>query len=322
MPLGGGSARSRRTAGDEEERPLTTGEHLVAVHGGAASYERARIGEDRARRGLDAIGESLRAAHRTLADGAGALDAAIAAVRVLEDAEDLNAGRGAALTSAGTVELDAAVCDGVTRAVGAVAAVSRARHPVDAAKAVLDDGRHVLLAGSAADAFAGACGLEQVDPSWFITERQRLAIGRAGGDRGTVGAVVRDGRGHLAAATSTGGISGQRPGRVGDSPIIGAGTWADDATAAISATGAGEAFLRAVFAHRVHMLMLAGASLAAACDDALEEVRRFEGFGGCVAVAASGPAVLPFTAAAMFRGWIDERGEPVVGLEPGECPLR
>jgi L-asparaginase / beta-aspartyl-peptidase len=292
---------------------------LVAVHGGAAGAGRVTIGAGRARRGLDAVRESLRVAHAALEEGAAALDAAIAAVRVLEDAEDLNAGRGAALTEAGTVELDAAVCDGATRAAGAVTAVSRVRHPVDAARAVLDDGRHVLLAGPAADAFALAVGLEEVDPSWFVTERQQRALGRSGGDRGTVGAVVRDGRGHLAAATSTGGMSGQRPGRVGDSPILGAGTWADDATAAISATGAGEAFLRAVFAHRVHMLMEAGAPLDAACEDALAEVQRFGGFGGCIAVAPSGPAVLPFTGSAMFRGWIDGRGAPFVGLEPGEC---
>jgi isoaspartyl peptidase/L-asparaginase-like protein (Ntn-hydrolase superfamily) len=293
-------------------------DHLVAVHGGAATVGRATIGEDRAVRGLDALRESLWVAHRALQDGAAALDAAVAAVRVLEDAEDLNAGRGAALTSAGTVELDAAVCDGTARRAGAVTVVSRMRHPVDAARAVLDDGRHVLLAGPAADAFALACGLEEVDPSWFVTERQQRALERVDGDRGTVGAVVRDGRGHLAAATSTGGMSGQRPGRVGDSPILGAGTWADDATAAISATGAGEAFLRSVFAHRVHMLVLAGAPLAAACDDALAEVRRFGGFGGCIAVGRSGPAVLPFTGAAMFRGWIDGRGAPRVGLDPSD----
>ena len=298
---------------------MTGGDHLVAVHGGAAGVGRLTIEEGRARRGLDAVRESLRVAHEALEEGATALDAAIVAVRVLEDAEDLNAGRGAALTEAGTVELDAAVCDGATRAAGAVAAVSRVRHPVDAARAVLDDGRHVLLAGPAADAFALARGLEEVDPSWFVTERQQRALGRSGGDRGTVGAVVRDGRGHLAAATSTGGMSGQRPGRVGDSPVLGAGTWADDATAAISATGAGEAFLRAVFAHRVHMRMEAGAPLDGACDDALAEVQRFGGFGGCIAVARSGPPVLPFTGAAMFRGWIDGRGTPFVGLEPGEC---
>lgn len=298
---------------------MKAGDHLVAVHGGAATVGRATIGEGRAQRGLDALRESLRAAHHALEEGAAALDAAIAAVRALEDAEDLNAGRGAALTSAGTVELDAAVCDGATRRAGAVTVVSRTRHPVDAARAVLDDGRHVLLAGSAADAFALACGLEEVDPSWFVTERQQRALGHRDGDRGTVGAVVRDGRGHLAAATSTGGVSGQQPGRVGDSPILGAGTWADDATAAISATGAGEAFVRAVFAHRVHMLMLAGTSLDAAGADALAEVQRFGGFGGCIAVAASGPAVLPVTGAAMFRGWIDRRGTPFVGLEPGPC---
>lgn len=291
----------------------------MAVHGGAANAPLATISPDRAGRGLDALRASLLVAHQALQGGATALDAAIAAVRVLEDAEDLNAGRGAARTSAGTVELDAAVCDGATRAAGAVAAVSRTRHPVDAAKAVLDDGHHVFLAGPAADAFALACGLEEVDPSWFVTERQRRAIGRPEEEKGTVGAVVRDARGHLAAATSTGGMSGQRPGRVGDSPVLGAGTWADDATAAISATGTGEAFLRAVFGHRVHMLMLAGASLSSACDDALAEVQRFAGFGGCVAVTTSGPPVLPFTGTAMFRGWIDGRGEPSVGLEPGAC---
>lgn len=300
---------------------ISTPRFVAAVHGGAADYTRAAIGEARIAAGLDAMQSALLAARRVLADGGAALDAVIAAVRVLEDAEALNAGRGAALTTAGEAELDAAVCDGRTRAVGAVAAVRTVRHPVDAARAVLDDGRHVLLVGDGAERLAHDRGVERVDPSWFVTDAQREALARPPVDRGTVGVVALDMDGHLAAATSTGGISGQAPGRVGDSPVLGAGTWADDRTLAVSATGDGEAFIRAVFAHHAHLSMLwEGVGVAQACASAFDEVGRLGGVGGCIAVTAAGEVVMPFTTRAMFRGWIGADNGPFVGVEPGECP--
>ena len=261
-----------------------------------------------------------------LSDGGPALDAVIAAVGVLEADEQWNSARGSALTWAGTVEMDAAVADGQGRRLGAVACVSGVRHPVEAARAVMDDGRHVLLAGPGAVAFARAAGLAFEPEEWFVTDRRRRDLDRwsaaasAGGLAGgsTVGAVARDAGGHLAAATSTGGRTGQLPGRIGDSPVPGAGTWAGDGTCAVSATGVGEAFLRAAFAHEVDArLRLEGVDLAAACREALEAVTAAGGNGGCIAVAGAGPPVMPFTTALMHRGWAEVGGPLFVAARPG-----
>jgi beta-aspartyl-peptidase (threonine type) len=223
------------------------------------------------------------------------------------------------------VEMDAAVADGRGRRLGGVAAVSGIRHPVLAARAVMDDGRHVLLAGAGAEAFARQAGLTFEPEEWFVTDRRRRALARrpvadrtppVGGS--TVGAVARDAGGHLAAATSTGGRTGQLPGRVGDSPVPGAGTWADDATCAVSATGVGEAFLRASFAHEIDArLRLEGAELDAACREALAAVTAADGDGGCIAVSAEGSPVMPFTTALMHRGWAEVGGPLWVAAAPG-----
>jgi isoaspartyl peptidase/L-asparaginase-like protein (Ntn-hydrolase superfamily) len=188
----------------------------------------------------------------------------------------------------------------------------------------------VLLAGTGAESFAAAEGLPRVDPATLVTPARRADLARArreahpGG--GTVGAVARDAAGHLAAATSTGGISGQLPGRIGDSPLVGAGTWADDATCAVSATGAGEAFVRAAFAHEVDAhIRLLGASLEDACRAALERVAALGAQGGCVAVDRTGRIALPFTSTAMSRGWVRPEGTPHVALgreelRPADAP--
>jgi len=305
---------------------------VLAIHGGAGPapaepLSEAEAAERRARRSAGLV-EALRAGLAVLAGGGPALDAVVAAVSVMEDAEEWNAGRGSALTAAGTVEMDAAVADGRTGRIGAVACVTGVRHPVGAARAVLDDDRHVLLAGRGAEAFARAAGLRFEPDDWFITESRRRDLARclppatparpaADGSPGTVGAVARDAAGRLAAATSTGGRTGQLPGRVGDSPIPGAGTWADD-VCAVSATGVGEAFLRAAFAHEVDARMrLAGADLDTACREALAAVTAAGGDGGCIAVAGAGPPVLPFTTALMHRGWAEVGGVLRVGVGPG-----
>jgi isoaspartyl peptidase/L-asparaginase-like protein (Ntn-hydrolase superfamily) len=300
---------------------------VLAIHGGAGPAPIAPLTEaDAARRWAHqsaALAEALRAGLAVLAGGGAALEAAVAAVSVMEDADDWNAGRGSALTAAGTVEMDAAVADGRSRRIGAVACVTGVRHPVQAARAVLDDGRHVLLAGPGAVAFARAAGLRFEADEWFITERRRgdlarLARSTVGPGGSTVGAVARDSAGHLAAATSTGGRTGQLPGRVGDSPIPGAGTWADDSTCAVSATGVGEAFLRAGFAHEVDArIRLGGADLETACREALAAVTTAGGDGGCIAVAGEGLPVLPFTTALMHRGWAEVGGPLWVGTSPG-----
>jgi L-asparaginase / beta-aspartyl-peptidase len=289
-------------------------EFLIAVHGGAGG----QAADHQLRwppRAL-ALGEGLSAGLVVLQRGGAAIDAAVAAVLLLEDHEEFNAGRGSALTTAGTVEMDAAVVDGAGCRSGAVAVVTGVRHPVAAARAVMDDGGHALLAGSAATDFARAAGLAFEDPAWFVTEAQAKAQDGPGGS--TVGAVALDGSGHLAAATSTGGRAGQAPGRIGDSPIIGAGTWADDRTCAVSATGDGEAFLRVTFAHEVDAQMrLCGCDLGEACRRALARVEACGGRGGCVAVDRHGHLSMPFTTAVMYRGWAGSSGGVLVGAGPG-----
>src|SRR5581483_10517859 len=257
---------------------------------------------------------ALRAGLAVLAGGGPAVDAVVTAVSVMEDAEEWNAGRGSALTAAGTVEMDAAVAEGRTGRIGAVACVTGVRHPVAAARAVLDDGRHVLLAGRGAEAFARAAGLRFEPDDWFIVERRRRDLARC---RPAAPPARPAAAGRLAAATSTGGRTGQLPGRVGDSPIPGAGTWADG-VCAVSATGVGEAFLRAAFAHEVDArIRLAGADLDTACREALAAVAAAGGDGGCIAVAGAGPPVLPFTTALMHRGWAEVGGVLRVGAGPG-----
>jgi beta-aspartyl-peptidase (threonine type) len=297
---------------------------VIAVHGGAGDLRRRVIGDERTETLLDAVTRALRTGAEALAGGVAALDAVVLVVRIMEDEAELNAGRGSALTEDGIAELDAAVMDGVTRRAGAVAAVRTVRHPVDAARAVLDDGRHALLVGNGAERFARERGLETVHESWFVTERQRAALRTARQVAGgTVGAVALDLSGHLAAATSTGGMVGQRAGRVGDSPIVGAGTWADDRTVAVSGTGDGEAFLRTAFAHAVHARMsLTAAPLDAACDAAIAELRAIGARGGCVAVDGRGNVVMPFSTLTMLRGWTSPRGPVMVGVERGECHPR
>ncbi len=284
---------------------------VIAVHGGAGDPRPP----DRDGERLAALARSLEAGYRLLAVGAAALDAVVAAVEVLEDDGGFNAGRGSVCTAAGTVEMDAGVADGAGRRIGAVAAVQGLRHPVAAARAVLDDGRHVLLAGSGASDFARAVGLAFAEDGWFVDTDVPAGTANPEPSPGTVGAVALDTHGHVAAATSTGGRRGQLPGRVGDSPVPGAGVWADDATCAVSATGEGEAFLRVAFAHEVDALIRqAGCGLEEACRRALEAVGAAGGTGGCIAVDRHGHLVLPFTTRAMARGCIDAAGVMRVGL--------
>jgi isoaspartyl peptidase/L-asparaginase-like protein (Ntn-hydrolase superfamily) len=277
-------------------------EVAIVVHGGAGRLPSSGGRIDRMRAGAAA---AVEAAHAVLAAGGSALEAVAVAVVALEDDPEYNAGRGAALTEYGGVELDAAVMEGTRRGAGAVACVGGVRNPVRAARAVLEDRRHVMLVGEAAQAFAREAGVELCPEAWFVTDGQRgaLAAGASGWEAGTVGAVARDADGHLAAGTSTGGTMGKRPGRVGDSPLIGCGTWADDATAAVSCTGDGEAIIRAAAAHEVDALLrYAGRSLEEACEEALASLGRLGGHGGLIAVSRDAVAA-PFTSPGMTRGW-------------------
>jgi beta-aspartyl-peptidase (threonine type) len=289
-------------------------EIAIVVHGGAGGLpeDPERVARMRA-----AAAAAVEAGHAVLAAGGAALDAVEAAVVVLEDDPEFNAGRGAALTEYGRVELDASMMDGTTRAAGAVAAVRGVRNPIRAARAVLVDGRHVLLVGAPAIEFAATAGLAFESETWFVTERERRALislkeGAAAGARGTVGAVARDAHGRLAAATSTGGVSGQRLGRVGDSPLIGAGTWADDATAAVSCTGHGESIIRSALAHEVDALLRhRQLGLQEACSVAIEGLARWGEDGGLIAVSAHGEVAATFNSPGMTRAWRVGEG-PVV----------
>jgi beta-aspartyl-peptidase (threonine type) len=257
----------------------------IIVHGGAGTISEDR--HDRCRAGVRAGAE---AGHAVLEAGGSALDAVVAAVRVLEDDPEFNAGTGSALTRDGTVETDASVMEGHTQRAGAVAAVPDLGNAVALARAVLDAGEHVILAGPAAWRFAQEVGIAPALPGALITERarQRLAAHQRDRSGGTVGAVARDRAGHFAAATSTGGIVGKRAGRVGDSPIPGAGTWAD-ARCAISATGDGEAILRTALSRSIAARVAAGTPLDAAVRESLAELAALTGgSAGAIAIDARG----------------------------------
>jgi beta-aspartyl-peptidase (threonine type) len=292
----------------------------LVVHGGAGSMRPGRLDPEQekcARAGLEA---ALTAGSAILEKRESALDAVQAAVRVLEEDTCFNAGRGSVLTASGCIELDAAIMDGRDRRAGAVAGLRTTRAPISLARRLLDDGPHVFLSGKGADDFARSHGLEQVDNSWFeIPERRRQLeelLGEGGFDDevkyGTVGAVAVDVDGHVAVATSTGGLTAKRWGRVGDSPLIGAGTYADDRAAAVSATGSGEYFVRAVAAHQLaERVRLGGQSLQRALDAVLADVASLGGKGGLIAVAPDGEAAWGFTTPAMYRGMADASGRTV-----------
>ena len=295
------------------------------IHGGAGRITRDHITaatDAGTRAGLTA---ALAAGEAVLAGGGAALDAVEAAVAVLEDDPHFNAGRGAALTRDGTAELDASIVDGHTRAAGAVARVSHTRSPVALARAVMERSRHVFLAGVGADLFSREKGLEQVANDFFITDERRANLAELltkGADAydvdmkyGTVGAVARDSHGHLAAATSTGGVTGKRWGRVGDTPVVGAGTWADDRGCAVSCTGAGEYFLRVGVAHAIDArVRLVGEPLGVAADTVLREVTALGGTGGVIVAGADGEAVWRFTTPGMNRGLVSSAGDRLVAL--------
>jgi beta-aspartyl-peptidase (threonine type) len=268
-------------------------EPVVVVHGGASEWY-AGTGP-----GRDACRRAAAAGWEALTGGGTALDAVIAAVRVVEDDPACNAGTGAVLTSRGTLELDACVMDGASLASGAVAVLPPFLHPVDIARAVLEDGRYHLLAGDGAAAFARARGFTPCDPQRMITPDRRAEFeGRGRFERGnTVGAVARDASGNLAAATSTGGIAGTDPGRVGDAPLVGGGTYADE-HAACSCTGDGEAFARACAAFWTVEHVAEGAQ-AAAERSVARVLKRYGGYGGLILLDSAGEVGVARSASAM-----------------------
>ncbi|MEJ7926184.1 isoaspartyl peptidase/L-asparaginase [Sphingobium sp. AN641] len=298
----------------------------LLVHGGAGSMSRANLTAQQdavARAGLDA---ALDAGTAVLATGGSALDAVEAAVRVLEDDPHFNAGRGAVFTYEGTIELDAAIMDGATRDAGAVAGATATRNPVTLARAVMERSPHVLLAREGADRFAIERQVEQVDPAWFMTPeraRQLDELKARPGDGhydvdmkyGTVGAVACDSDGHVAAATSTGGLTGKRWARIGDSPLIGAGTYADDRSCAVSATGAGEFFIRVGVGHEIAARMrMLGEEPRAAAQATFAEIAAMGGVGGVIVAAPDGRFACHFNTPGLYRGVATSAGERFVAI--------
>ena len=322
--LGGSSCRA------PEKAPA----FALVIHGGAGTIRRADLSPAEEAQIRGALTVALERGASVLRSGGSSLDAVEAVVRTLEDNPRFNAGKGAVFNHEGVNELDACVMDGATGRAGAVAAVHRVKNPVTLARAVMEKSPHVLLVGDGAEAFARACGVELVDPSYFYTEARWKALqkklesdaARSGSappskEHGTVGAVALDVKGHLAAATSTGGLTDKRFGRVGDSPIVGAGTYADDATCGISCTGTGEFFIRGVAAYDVAARMRYGhATVDRAASDVIAKIGAAGGDGGLIALDGRGRLAMPFNTEGMYRGYLDDRGEPVVLLYGDESP--
>jgi len=287
----------------------------IAIHGGAGALPRRKMTPAASARYKAGLARALGAGYEVLKAGGKSLDAVCAAVVALEDSPLFNAGRGACYNSDEKHELDASVMDGATLRAGAVAAVSRIRNPVLAARAVMEKSRHVLLVGRGAERFARQQGLALVDESYFHTRSRLTALRkRIEGHHGTVGAVALDANGNLAAATSTGGYTGKLPGRVGDSPIIGAGNYADDACA-VSGTGIGEAFIRGVLAYDVAARMhYRGESLPAAARAAMKKLAGLKADGGLIAVDRRGNIAMPFISEGMYRAAIDPRGRRTIAI--------
>lgn len=295
------------------------------IHGGAGSMTRETLPEHEAQAARDALKAALAAGGEILGGGGLAVHAVEAAVRVLEDDPCFNAGRGSVFTWDGGIECDAAIMDGRDRSAGAVAGVTATRNPVSLARKVMTDSAHVLLAGAGADAFSRERGMAQAGADWFAVPERRRQLDEikarpdapfdSGMKYGTVGAVALDARGHVAAATSTGGLTAKRWGRIGDSPLIGAGTYADDRAAAVSCTGSGEHFIRLGLAHELcARLRLAGAGLDDAAEAMLAELGSMGAKGGFIAVTPDGRARWAFNTPGMYRGTASHDQEPVVAI--------
>ena len=309
----------------------------IGLHGGCGALAHDLLSAADWAESREHMAQALRAGWTILCAGGSALDAVQATVVVMEDSPHFNAGHGAALTEAAQHELDAAIMDGATLAAGAVCTVRRTRNPIKAARAVLDSGRAVLLSGIAADRFAELHGLEMVPNDYFTTQRridalrslqQKAATGSfipasEAEKHGTVGAVARDAQGHLAAATSTGGFNNKPAGRVGDSPIIGAGTYARDGVCAVSCTGQGEIFIRRVAAYDLAARMhYGGQTLASAANALVFDTLASHNIGaGMVTLGTTGNPFAPYNTLGMYRGWITTDGEMTVATHAQLHPM-
>jgi L-asparaginase / beta-aspartyl-peptidase len=301
----------------------------LVIHGGAGAMDRKSLSKVKDKSARIALKAALDTGSRILANGGSATDAVEAAVRALEDDPLFNAGRGAVLTYEGTVSLDAAIMDGASLKAGAIAGTTLAKNPVSAARKVMMDSPHVMLSGAGADAFVQEKGLETADQSYFETPERRKQledmkakeVGWFDADLkyGTVGAVARDQDGNVAAATSTGGLTGKRWGRVGDSPLIGAGTYADNRSCAVSATGAGEYFIRLGVAHEIcARIRLKGEKAVPAASGVMAQVKTLGGSGGVIVVTPDGQLGWSFNTPGMYRAGKDSTGREVIAIYDNE----
>ncbi len=309
------------------------GKAVIAIHGGAGAITRSQLSQEQELRYIQALSDIVETGQRMLEDGRSALDVVTEAVRLLEECPLFNAGIGAVYTRDETHELDACVMDGNTLNAGAVAGVSHLRNPILAARLVMEHSPHVMMIGEGAENFAIAQGMERVSADIFSTPERyaQLLAARTAGETvldhsaspldennkmGTVGAVALDMFGNLAAATSTGGMTNKLPGRVGDSPLVGAGCYANNASVAVSCTGTGEVFIRALAAYDIAALMdYGGLSLSEACERVvMEKLPALGGSGGLIAIDHEGNVVLPFNSEGMYRAWGYAGDTPTTGI--------
>lgn len=319
----------------------------IVVHGGAGVIERSQLTPEQEKAYRAAMTRVTQSGAKVLENGGSALDAIETTIGLLEDDPLFNAGRGAVFTAEGRNELDASIMDGKTMGAGAVAGVTRTRHPISLARTVMEKSPHVMMIGTGADAFSKAQGLEQVEPGYFFTERRWRSLENflkannlpipakpAGADQpdpagglahdegkhGTVGVVALDSQGNVAAGTSTGGTTGKRWGRVGDSPIIGAGNYASNTSCAVSATGTGEYFIRLTVARDICALVeLKGMSLQAAADEVIQKkLTALGGDGGVIAVAPDGQIAWSYNTSGMYRAAMGEGRPLTVGIYKDE----
>jgi len=308
------------TPADPVEHPVA-----IAIHAGAGTLKREEMTPEREAEIRAKLEQAVRAGHAVLSAGGAGLDAVVAAINILEDSPHFNAGKGAVFNSAGFNEMDAAIMDGSDLNAGAVAAVRRIRNPINLARRVMTHSRHVMMIGEGAEEFAKEQGFELVDPSYFHTDyrweqlQKKKAEETAMGEPrqswySTVGAIVLDSQGNLAAGTSTGGLTNKRWGRVGDTPIIGAGVYANNESCAVSATGTGEYFIRLVVAHSICERVRAGIPVGDAAGELIHEVLPAAGGdGGVIAMDREGNIAMPFNAA-MYRAKIGTDGGLYVGI--------
>ena len=297
-----------------------------AIHGGAGTIDRSKMTPERERDYRAGLERAVVAGYEILKSGGASLDAVETAIRLLEDDPLFNAGKGAVFTSGGTNELDASIMNGKTLAAGAVAGVKRIKSPINLARMVMEKSPHVMIAGEGAEAFAKEVGVELVDPKYFFTQERWEALEKVKAEKkeaplsdkdrhGTVGAVALDQAGNLAAGTSTGGMTNKRVGRIGDAPVIGAGTYASNRTCAVSATGDGEYFIRVGVARDVSSAMeYRNARVADAAQRAIDKVGELGGTGGLIAIDKDGNIAMPFNTSGMYRAHIGPNSKPVVEI--------